>query len=76
MRIVNMQVKDLYRFVMTSTKINLVVYDMQYYPDFVGKLSELSSYRLYNSIWSARVDRIFYSSEEPEFLQIYVSLNE
>lgn len=76
MTIVNMQVKDLCRFIMAPVKIHLVVYNNSYYPDFIGKLSELGSYRLYDSIYDARVDRLFYSLEDPKILMIYVALNE
>ena len=76
MRIVNMHVKDLYKFIMPSCKIHLVVYDESYYPDFIGKFSELASYRLYNSIYTARVDRLFFALEDPQILNIYVALNE
>ena len=76
MNIANVKVKDLYKFINTCCKIHLVVYDMEYYPDFIGKISELVNYRLYNSIYEAQVDRMFYSPGDDEYLYIYVALKE
>ena len=76
MNLVNIAVKDLFKFVDKSAKIHLVVYDNEYYPDFIGKLSELPRYRLYNAIYGARVDRFFYSPGDVEYLFVYVALNE
>ena len=76
MYIANIHVKDLTKFLDKFCKIHLVVYDKDYYPDFIGKLSELPRYRLYNSIYEAQVDRIFYSPGDEEYLYIYVALKE
>ena len=76
MNVVNIQVKHLANFLDKFCKIHLVIYDNDYYPDYIGKLSELPRYRLYNAIYSCRVDRIFYSPGDDEFLYIYVALNE
>lgn len=76
MKIANIYVKDLYKFINSSTRIHMVIYNKTHYPDFIGKLSELSSYRLYNYIYDGLVDRIFFSPEEREILNIYVSIEE
>ena len=76
MRAANMKVKDLYKFINTGIKIHLVVYDMEYYPDFIGKFSELNRYRLFNDIYYAVVEWMFFSPDEPDVLYIYVSLKE
>lgn len=76
MRIANIYVKDLYKFVNTSTKIHMVFYDSPLFPDYFGKLSELVKYRLYDSIYDGQIDRIYFSLEEREYLNIYVSLKQ
>ena len=76
MNIANILVAHLAKFLDKFCRIHLVVYDNDYYPDFIGKLSELPGYRLYDSIYNCRVDRIFYSPGDTEYLYIYVALNE
>lgn len=76
MTVANIRVKDLYSFVDRYTKIHLTVYDVRLCPDFIGKLADLSKHCMYNDIYNASVDRIFYSPEDRKYLNIYVSLRE
>lgn len=76
MRIVNIYLKDLYRILNSSTKLHVVFYNNPNFLDFIGKLSELSKYRLYNYVYDGVIDRIFFSQEEPDVLFVYVSVRE
>ena len=74
MRIANLYVKDLFDVLNTCVLIHMVAYDDKYCPDYIGKLSELPKHCMYNDIYNARVDRIFFSFEDRKYLNIYVSL--
>ena len=76
MRIANICVKDLYKFVNSSTLIHMVFYNQKFYPDYIGKFSELCRYRLYDYIYDGKVDRLFFSIDGSEYLNIYVSIGE
>lgn len=76
MNVNNIQVKHLIKFLDKYCKIHLVVYDNDYYPDYIGKLSELPGYRLYNSIYDARVDIMSILPEDDGYLYIYVALRD
>ena len=76
MRIANICVKDLYKFVNSSTLIHMVFYNQKLFPDYIGKFSELCRYRLYDYIYDGKVDRLFFSIDGSEHLNIYVSIGE